>query len=101
MDKKTLDAMMDGTVIDNKAVCPECIRVFNLLDADDADEYSYGHDCEALGISVCLPFSQPDPAVVAWVRKEFQAVLRRAGETHKCIALVEGDAECFTCNKPL
>jgi hypothetical protein len=26
--------------------CPECGRVFNLLDEDDANEYWYGHDCE-------------------------------------------------------
>ena len=101
MDNKTLDAMMDGTVIDNKAVCPECIRVFDLLDDTDSQEYLYGHDCEALGVIVSLPFGKPDPAVVAEQRREFQAVLRRARETHKCIALVEGDAECFTCNKPL
>lgn len=26
--------------------CPECERVFNLLDEDDAGEWYYGHDCE-------------------------------------------------------
>jgi hypothetical protein len=26
--------------------CPECGRVFDLLDPDDAGEYAYGHDCE-------------------------------------------------------
>jgi len=26
--------------------CPECGAVFDLLDADDANAYSYGHDCE-------------------------------------------------------
>ena len=26
--------------------CPECGRVFNLLDEDDATEFHYGHDCE-------------------------------------------------------
>jgi len=26
--------------------CPECSRVFNLMDATDADEWSFGHDCE-------------------------------------------------------
>jgi hypothetical protein len=26
--------------------CPECGRVFDLLDSDDADESAYGHDCE-------------------------------------------------------
>lgn len=27
-------------------VCQECKRVFNLFDAEDADEYYNGHDCE-------------------------------------------------------
>lgn len=26
--------------------CPECGRVFDLLDEDDAAEWYYGHDCE-------------------------------------------------------
>jgi hypothetical protein len=29
-----------------KTKCPECDRVFDLLDEDDAQEYFYGHDCE-------------------------------------------------------
>ena len=29
-----------------KAVCPECERVFDMLDEDDAGEWFYGHDCE-------------------------------------------------------
>lgn len=28
------------------ASCPECGRVFDLLDEDDAGEWYYGHDCE-------------------------------------------------------
>lgn len=28
-------------------VCVECGRAFNLFDADDANEWFYGHDCEA------------------------------------------------------
>jgi hypothetical protein len=28
--------------------CHECNRVFDLLDETDANEYYYGHDCEAL-----------------------------------------------------
>ena len=35
-----------GLVIGTKASCPECFRVFNLLNVDDADEYYFGHDCE-------------------------------------------------------
>jgi hypothetical protein len=27
-------------------VCVECSRVFNLTNADDAQEWHYGHDCE-------------------------------------------------------
>ena len=27
--------------------CPECDRVFDLTDPEDADEFYYGHDCEA------------------------------------------------------
>lgn len=28
------------------AKCPECNRIFDLLDENDAEEYYYGHDCE-------------------------------------------------------
>lgn len=27
-------------------MCPECGRVFDLLDEIDADEWAFGHDCE-------------------------------------------------------
>lgn len=27
--------------------CVECNRVFDLMNEDDANEYYYGHDCEA------------------------------------------------------
>jgi len=27
--------------------CPECNRVFDLTDEDDANEFHYGHDCES------------------------------------------------------
>ena len=26
--------------------CPECGRIFDLLDEDDSDEWFTGHDCE-------------------------------------------------------
>jgi len=29
-----------------KTTCPECDRVFDLANADDADEWYAGHDCE-------------------------------------------------------
>ena len=32
--------------IHTKARCPECSRVFDLLDDNDCQEWSYGHDCE-------------------------------------------------------
>lgn len=30
----------------DKAECPECNRVFDLFDEDDANDWHYGHDCE-------------------------------------------------------
>ena len=30
-----------------KAQCKECNRVFDLTDDTDAEEWAYGHDCEA------------------------------------------------------
>jgi len=32
--------------LQSKAKCPECGRVFNLMDEEDASEFYYGHDCE-------------------------------------------------------
>jgi hypothetical protein len=32
--------------VQTKAQCPECERVFDLMDEDDAGEFYYGHDCE-------------------------------------------------------
>ena len=29
-------------------VCVECERVFNLFEETDAEEWHYGHDCEAV-----------------------------------------------------
>ena len=29
-----------------EATCPECSRVFDLTDEEQAEEYAYGHDCE-------------------------------------------------------
>jgi len=33
-------------MIKTKLQCPECFRIFDLLDEDDANEWHYGHDCE-------------------------------------------------------
>ena len=33
------------------ATCPECERVFDLLDEDDANEWAYGHDCDLDALS--------------------------------------------------
>ena len=30
-----------------RPTCPECGRVFDLFDGDDANEWAHGHDCEA------------------------------------------------------
>jgi hypothetical protein len=32
--------------VPTKAKCPECNRVFDLLDWGQAEEWYYGHDCE-------------------------------------------------------
>jgi hypothetical protein len=32
--------------IRTKVRCPECHRVFDLTNEDDAEEWTYGHDCE-------------------------------------------------------
>jgi len=32
--------------ISTKVKCVECSRVFDLLNDNDANEWSYGHDCE-------------------------------------------------------
>ena len=29
-----------------KTTCPECDRVFDLENEEDAEEFYYGHDCE-------------------------------------------------------
>jgi hypothetical protein len=34
------------TTTEVKETCPECNRVFDLYDLDDADEWFNGHDCE-------------------------------------------------------
>lgn len=35
-----------GYVINGRATCIECNRVFNLFNVDDAEEWYAGHDCE-------------------------------------------------------
>lgn len=37
---------MTGIRVRTRAQCPECLRVFDLLDETDADEWAYGHDCD-------------------------------------------------------
>lgn len=32
--------------MNDKMKCPECGRVFDLMDETDAQEWYYGHDCE-------------------------------------------------------
>ena len=33
-----------------KVKCVECGRVFDMLNDIDVDEWSFGHDCEILGV---------------------------------------------------
>ncbi len=39
--------LIDATPRFKNPRCPECDRVFDLLDETDAAEWAYGHDCEA------------------------------------------------------
>ncbi len=46
-------SMEEGLAIDRrnaaiyaKGQCPECDRVFDLVDETDAEEWAFGHDCE-------------------------------------------------------
>jgi len=41
------------------ATCPECGRVFNLLDENDASEWFYGHDCERPEPAPPQPLDRP------------------------------------------
>jgi hypothetical protein len=34
-------------IVVTKRKCPECNRVFDLTNENDANEWGYGHDCEA------------------------------------------------------
>ena len=36
-----------GHIMETKVVCVECDRVFDMFDETDAEEWFYGHDCEA------------------------------------------------------
>tara|TARA_R110000824_G_scaffold214839_2_gene401077 strand:+ start:117 stop:389 length:273 start_codon:yes stop_codon:yes gene_type:complete len=42
---KAFDMAWD--VVKAKAKCPECKRVFDLMNEKDAQEWYHGHDCEA------------------------------------------------------
>ena len=33
--------------METEVVCVECDRVFDMFDETDAEEWFYGHDCEA------------------------------------------------------
>jgi hypothetical protein len=39
---------MRATVMTTTRTCPECGRVFDLLDDTDATEWAFGHDCGGL-----------------------------------------------------
>ena len=34
-------------MIPTRIICRECGRTFDLMDLDEAEEWTYGHDCEA------------------------------------------------------
>lgn len=47
--------------------CGECGRTFDLLDADDAAEWAYGHDCEAPEGNTCDGCGKDYPhALTTW-----------------------------------
>ena len=47
LDKTTRKGQRVLMKIMTKAKCIECGRVFDLLNELDAEEWSYGHDCES------------------------------------------------------
>lgn len=49
------------------AKCGECGRIFDLLDEDDAQEWSYGHDCVP-GLSF-VEASLDDVDYYSWLRR--------------------------------
>lgn len=59
-------------IVPIKARCPECGRVFDLLDEEQAEEWYYGHDCEEQPI-------QPGELVSGRQVGETQRTLRVAG----------------------
>ncbi len=60
----------------HKRQCPECDRVFDLLDSDDASEWAYGHDCETDNPPVSL---DPFEATEAQFDAMWRARIERAG----------------------
>lgn len=41
---------VDRLLLERRRTCPECGRVFDLTDPDDAGEWAYGHDCEEVAV---------------------------------------------------
>jgi hypothetical protein len=50
-----------------EATCDECGRLFDLTVANDADEWAYGHDCEAEahGTGCCGDYHYADCPITA------------------------------------
>ena len=47
--------------------CGECGRTFDLLNAEDAEEWGYGHDCEPVEVSTCDRCGEDYPhALTTW-----------------------------------
>ena len=42
-----MDALSKLLLTQTNPICRECSRVFDMFDEDDANEWHYGHDCEA------------------------------------------------------
>lgn len=55
--------------LQTKVTCVECDRVFDLLNETDAEEWGYGHDCEAQLVKI-----RP---VAVWAAGRFAARARR------------------------
>lgn len=76
---------MTGFRIPTRAQCPECLRVFDLCDETDADEWAYGHDCdtdaardELVNTAVTL---DGRPASIAGRQLDYAIVATLDGET--------------------
>jgi hypothetical protein len=74
--------------------CGECGRTFDLLNADDAAEWEYGHDCEAPEGNTCDGCGKDYPhALTTW-----QGHDGRGEYCEACLPMVR-KANALTCTK--